>query len=347
MKKPWNERYEACFRLFLRHNGKNFCLIEREMRALGYGDFNRRILYSRKEKGVYKPGWIERFGWHAFLDAETKGRGDAGIHDHTSPVHPGPVAPRPAVPVSPRLPVPASQLEFKAWLKSVSPGMTWNWKHQEYIYRHLERVTSGESKRLMIFLPPRHGKSELVTVRYAGWRLWNDPKMRIIVSSYNQRLADKFSRSIRRLLSEEEDKLLRTAECGVRSDEEGVRTADCGLRNEEGPSASSDTRAPQCTCDPSRREDSALRTPQSAIPQRMFPPSRKINSASQWETAVGGGVKAVGVGAGVTGFGAQLIIIDDPVKNRAEAESETLREKVWDGTETIFTHGSNQMLRSS
>jgi predicted phage terminase large subunit-like protein len=51
---------------------------------------------------------------------------------------------------------------------------------------------------------------------------------------------------------------------------------------------------------------------------------------SQWETAVGGGVKAVGVGAGVTGFGAQLVIIDDPIKNRAEAESETYREKVWD-----------------
>jgi hypothetical protein len=58
----------------------------------------------------------------------------------------------------------------------------------------------------MIFMPPRHGKSELVTVRYAGWRLWNDPKMKVIVSSYNQKLADQFSRSIRRLLSEEEDK---------------------------------------------------------------------------------------------------------------------------------------------
>ncbi len=62
----------------------------------------------------------------------------------------------------------------------------------------------------------------------------------------------------------------------------------------------------------------------------MFPRTRTINTVSQWETAAGGGVKAVGVGAGVTGFGAQLIIIDDPVKSRADAESETLREKVWD-----------------
>ncbi len=41
------------------------------------------------------------------------------------------------------------------------------------------------------------------------------------------------------------------------------------------------------------------------------------------------GVRAVGVGGGVTGFGAGLIIIDDPVKSRAEAESETYRENVW------------------
>ena len=40
-------------------------------------------------------------------------------------------------------------------------------------------------------------------------------------------------------------------------------------------------------------------------------------------------MKAVGVGAGVTGFGAQLIVIDDPVKSRAEAESETFRDKLW------------------
>jgi predicted phage terminase large subunit-like protein len=38
----------------------------------------------------------------------------------------------------------------------------------------------------------------------------------------------------------------------------------------------------------------------------------------------------VGVGSGVTGFGASLIVVDDPVKSRAEAESETYRDKVWD-----------------
>ena len=44
---------------------------------------------------------------------------------------------------------------------------------------------------------------------------------------------------------------------------------------------------------------------------------------------MGGGLKAVGVGGGVTGFGADLIIIDDPVKSRAEAESKTFRDRLW------------------
>ena len=44
----------------------------------------------------------------------------------------------------------------------------------------------------------------------------------------------------------------------------------------------------------------------------------------------GGGLDAVGVGGGITGKGAHLIIIDDPVKSRQEAESEHMRERVWD-----------------
>src|SRR5438876_950160 len=55
--------------------------------------------------------------------------------------------------------------EFKEWLKQVSPSMKWDFRHQVYIYKRLRRVTEGECKRLMIFLPPRHGKSELVTIR--------------------------------------------------------------------------------------------------------------------------------------------------------------------------------------
>lgn len=51
-----------------------------------------------------------------------------------------------------------------------------------------------------------------------------------------------------------------------------------------------------------------------------------------------GGMDAVGVGAGVTGKGGHLIIVDDPIKSRKEAESETYRESVWDWfTDDLYT----------
>ena len=48
-----------------------------------------------------------------------------------------------------------------------------------------------------------------------------------------------------------------------------------------------------------------------------------------WGTAQGGRLLAAGVGSGITGFGADLLNIDDPFKDRQEAESETIRERVW------------------
>ncbi len=41
-------------------------------------------------------------------------------------------------------------------------------------------------------------------------------------------------------------------------------------------------------------------------------------------------MRAVGVGSGVTGFGANLFIIDDPIKSRAEAESAAYRDRVYE-----------------
>lgn len=49
-----------------------------------------------------------------------------------------------------------------------------------------------------------------------------------------------------------------------------------------------------------------------------------------WYLAQGGHVRAVGVGGGLTGFGANLIVVDDPHKDRAEAESQTFRNAVHD-----------------
>lgn len=54
------------------------------------------------------------------------------------------------------------------------------------------------------------------------------------------------------------------------------------------------------------------------------------NRQGEWESLHDGGLCAAGVGTGVTGKGADLVIIDDPVKSRAEAESPTYRQRVID-----------------
>jgi predicted phage terminase large subunit-like protein len=54
------------------------------------------------------------------------------------------------------------------------------------------------------------------------------------------------------------------------------------------------------------------------------------SAAEEWATAQGGGCKAAGVDAGITGFGADWLIIDDPFKGVEDAFSETARQKVWD-----------------
>lgn len=59
-------------------------------------------------------------------------------------------------------------------------------------------------------------------------------------------------------------------------------------------------------------------------------------AAARWETAEGGEYFAVGVGGSVTGRRADLGIIDDPVKSREDADSETVREKVWEWYKADF-----------
>jgi len=58
----------------------------------------------------------------------------------------------------------------------------------------------------------------------------------------------------------------------------------------------------------------------------------------EWYTQGGAAVRATGVGGPLTGQGARLLVIDDPIKNREEAESPIIREKIWDWfTSTALT----------
>lgn len=50
-----------------------------------------------------------------------------------------------------------------------------------------------------------------------------------------------------------------------------------------------------------------------------------------------GGMIATGIGGSITGEGADLLIVDDPIKNNEEAQSQTMRDKVWDEWETTLS----------
>jgi len=72
-------------------------------------------------------------------------------------------------------------------------------------------------------------------------------------------------------------------------------------------------------------------------PVEMSEDSRSVKA---WELAAPhrGGMIATGVGGGITGSGANLFLVDDPFKNREEAESESHRESVWEWwTSTAYT----------
>ena len=72
---------------------------------------------------------------------------------------------------------------------------------------------------------------------------------------------------------------------------------------------------------------------QSVFPTRL---ARDSKSVERWNTSAGGGFVAAGVAGPITGRGAHLGIIDDPVKDREEAESETTRQKIKDWYSSTF-----------
>ena len=85
----------------------------------------------------------------------------------------------------------------------INPRYDAGWVHQD-IARRLERfsddVAKGLSPRLMVLMPPRHGKSELASRMFPAWHLGRHPEHEIIACSYNVSLAMSFSRKVKEVL---------------------------------------------------------------------------------------------------------------------------------------------------
>ena len=154
---------------------------------------------------------------------------------------------------------------FGVWLKEARVDFRFDYLHFVKLQEYLDLITQGELKRVVFQVAIRHGKTEHNTISYIAYRIHQDPTCRVLLVSYNQKQALKFSRQIRRLCKS----------LGV-----------------------------------------------------QISPER--DSASEWETTEGGGVRAVGMGEGIASINADLINIDDPIGKREDAESEAQRESIWD-----------------
>jgi predicted phage terminase large subunit-like protein len=80
--------------------------------------------------------------------------------------------------------------------------------HHKRIAAALDRVVSGECKRLMITMPPRHGKSQMGSYLFPAYLMGKKPDSKLIVGSHTAELAQRFGRMIRNLVADERYKEL-------------------------------------------------------------------------------------------------------------------------------------------
>lgn len=92
---------------------------------------------------------------------------------------------------------------YQAWLRDHLPqGWSAEPDHIRRICEALDAVERGEIDRLAIHMPPRHAKSETVTVRYPVYHLSRNPSASVLVTGYNERFARRFGRKTRNLAAE-------------------------------------------------------------------------------------------------------------------------------------------------
>ena len=76
-------------------------------------------------------------------------------------------------------------------------------EHHLKIAEALDRVIAGKCKRLMIAMPPRHGKSQLGSYLFPAYLMGKLPQSKLIVGSHTAELAQRFGRMIRNLVEDE------------------------------------------------------------------------------------------------------------------------------------------------
>ena len=90
---------------------------------------------------------------------------------------------------------------YRLMFPTLAPEATFSGAlHFRVLARALERVANGETRRLMIAIPPRHGKSLFASVAFPAWILGRDPTRKVICASYGDQLSKDFSNRFRDLM---------------------------------------------------------------------------------------------------------------------------------------------------
>lgn len=92
---------------------------------------------------------------------------------------------------------------FTYFAQAVTQGLSLTQFHRTY-YELLERFARGEIKRLIITIPPQHGKSHGSSILLPAYILGLDPSLRIALASYSLSLASRFNRRVRQIMNSSE-----------------------------------------------------------------------------------------------------------------------------------------------
>lgn len=95
-----------------------------------------------------------------------------------------------------RLEAPTS---FSHFLGYSNPKYHLEWFHR-VIAEHCQMLLEGKIKNLMVFVPPQHGKSEIISRNFPAWAFGRDPDLKIASCSYASDLSEQFSRSVQRII---------------------------------------------------------------------------------------------------------------------------------------------------
>lgn len=94
---------------------------------------------------------------------------------------------------------------FLDFTKAVWPEFI-SGRHHRIIAEKLERVASGELKRLIINMAPRHTKSEFASFLFPAWMMGKNPSMKIIQATHTTELAVNFGRKTKNLIDSDDYK---------------------------------------------------------------------------------------------------------------------------------------------